>query len=55
VKIDPEPSRGVISGFILQLREATAELALGLRSGSLAIRLGKLVGLLRITPYSEAV
>jgi hypothetical protein len=54
VTIDPETSRGALSGFILQLKEATAELLLGLGSGSSAIRLWKLVSLLRIPPYSEA-
>jgi hypothetical protein len=54
VTIDPETSRGALSGFILQLREATAELLLDLRSGSPAIRLWKLVSLLRIPPNSEA-
>jgi hypothetical protein len=53
-QIDPETSRGAISGFILQLREANPELLLGLRSGSSAVRLGKLVSLLRIPPYLEA-
>ncbi|MGD0516583.1 MAG: hypothetical protein ABSA26_03525 [Thermoguttaceae bacterium] len=43
--IDPETSRSAPSGFILQLKEATAELLLGLRSGSSAIRLWKLVSL----------
>jgi hypothetical protein len=55
VTIDPETSHGATSGFILQLREATPELMLGLRSGSSALRLWKLVSLLRIPPYCEAV
>jgi hypothetical protein len=54
VTIDPETSRSALSGYILQFKEATAELQLGLRSGSSAIRLWKLVSLLRIPPYSEA-